>query len=137
MFAPTTKILVVDDMKTMRKVLMRALTEIGFSNFVEAEDGQAAWTAIEGAMSANAPIQLIISDWNMPKMKGLELLRKVRGNAKTAATPFVMVTAEVEADSQKEVLEGANRVDGFLSKPFKADQLRQVLETAQKTAKAA
>jgi two-component system, chemotaxis family, chemotaxis protein CheY len=68
MFPPDIKILVVDDMKTMRKIVMKCLTEIGYTNIHEADDGSTAWTAIEQSVASNDPFKLIISDWNMPQM---------------------------------------------------------------------
>ena len=93
MFSPNTKILVVDDMMTMRKLVSKTCKELGFTDIVEAADGALAWEAIQ---SANPPIGLIISDWNMPNCTGLDLLKRVRGDSRFGKLPFVMVTAEAE-----------------------------------------
>ena len=78
MYAPETKILVIDDMKTMRMVMKKCLKELGFTNLAEADDGETAWPLIDQEASAGTPFQLILSDWNMPKLSGLDLLKKIR-----------------------------------------------------------
>src|SRR6202000_1576549 len=93
MFSLDTKILVVDDMITMRKLVTKILREIGFQTFVEASDGAKAW---ETLCNTSPPVQLVISDWNMPNMTGLDFLKKVRGDDRFKTLPFVMVTAEAE-----------------------------------------
>jgi two-component system, chemotaxis family, chemotaxis protein CheY len=125
MYPTTAKILVVDDMKTMRKVVLRSLREQGYTNLVEAEDGVAAWTAIQDAHQAGKPFDLIISDWDMPKLKGIDLLRKLRADARTKNLPFLMLTAEAEEKSLKEATAPDTRASGFLNKPFRPEQLKE------------
>ena len=93
MFNPNTRILVVDDMMTMRKIVVKICKELGFTDITEANDGIKGWEAIS---SANPPFGLVISDWNMPNCTGLDLLKRVRGDQRFATLPFVMVTAEAE-----------------------------------------
>jgi two-component system chemotaxis response regulator CheY len=88
------KILVVDDFATMRKVVRNLLKQVGYEDIVEAEDGVMALRALK-----SQKIDVIISDWNMPNMSGLELLKAVRGDAELAKTPFLMVTAEALQDN--------------------------------------
>src|SRR4051812_20369494 len=93
MFDASITILIVDDMKTMRRLVQKACTDLGFKNFVEAEDGAKGWEAIQN----NPAIGLIISDWNMPNCTGLDLLKRVRASEKSKNLPFLLLTAESEA----------------------------------------
>lgn len=127
MFDPKTKILVVDDMLTMRKLVSKFCRDIGFSDITEATNGADAWTAI-GA--ANPPFGLVISDWNMPNGTGLDLLKRVRGDARFAKLPFVMVTAEAEKHQIMEAIQSG--VSNYVIKPFTIDSLKEKLEGAHK-----
>lgn len=122
MFDPKTKILVVDDMSTMRKIVCKILREMGYTDIVEAADGDQAWKAIE---ETPEPIGLIVSDWNMPNCSGLELLKKVRANEKVKKTPFILVTAEAEGGQVAEAVKAG--VDQYVVKPFNKDQLKTKL----------
>ncbi|RUM87099.1 MAG: response regulator, partial [Thermodesulfatator sp.] len=88
------RVLVVDDFATMRKIIKNILTQLGFKNIIEADDGTTAWEILQ-----KEPVDLIISDWNMPKMNGLELLKKVRSDEKLKDIPFLMVTAEAQKEN--------------------------------------
>jgi two-component system chemotaxis response regulator CheY len=90
------KILVVDDMSTMRKIIKNMLTQIGFTNIAEADDGATAWPMIQSAISEGKPYEFILSDWNMPQMSGLDLLKNVRSTPGLEKLPFLMITAEAE-----------------------------------------
>lgn len=127
MFDPKTRILVVDDMMTMRKLVMKICKELGFKDFTEAADGNIAWNVLQ---ETNPPIGLIISDWNMPNTTGLELLKKVRADDRFKSVPFLMVTAE----SEKHQIMGALQagVTNYVVKPFTAELLREKLEAAHK-----
>jgi two-component system chemotaxis response regulator CheY len=83
----------------MRRILKNILKQLGFKNLVEADDGTSAWDVLEGQK-----IDLIISDWNMPKMTGLDLLKKVRASDSLKKTPFLMVTAEAISDKLEKIL---------------------------------
>lgn len=132
MFDPKTKILILDDMLTMRKIVGKALRDMGFSDITEATDGKDGW---EKLSTADTPFQLVISDWNMPNMTGLELLRKVRSDAKYSKIPFVLLTAEAEAGQVAEAVKIG--VSNYVLKPFTADQLKTKLEQVYKKLPAA
>jgi two-component system chemotaxis response regulator CheY len=127
MFDLKTRILILDDMMTMRKIVQKNLKELGFTDIQEAADGNLGWAILE---STNPPIQLIISDWNMPNCSGLELIKKVRASEKYAKTPFVMLTAEAEAAQVKEAVMAG--VTNYIIKPFTAETLQQKLEQTHK-----
>jgi two-component system chemotaxis response regulator CheY len=127
MFDPKIRVLVVDDMSTMRKIVSKILKDMGFTNIVEAADGALAWEAIN---KSPEPIGLIISDWNMPNCSGLDLLRKVRTDAKTKRTPFLLVTAEAEQHQVAEAVKAG--VDQYVVKPFSKDALEAKLTMVYK-----
>jgi two-component system chemotaxis response regulator CheY len=127
MFDPKTKILIVDDMMTMRKLVGKVCKELGFSDLSEASDGAKAWEAIS---SASPPFGLVISDWNMPGTSGLDLLKRVRGDSRYGKLPFVMVTAEAEQHQIVEAIKAG--VSNYLVKPFTADALKEKLEAVHK-----
>ncbi len=127
MFDPKTRILIVDDMMTMRKLVGKVCKELGFTDLTEASDGAKAWEAIS---SASPPFGLVISDWNMPGTSGLDLLKRVRGDSKYGQLPFVMVTAEAE---QHQIVEAVKvGVSNYLVKPFTAEALKEKLEAVHK-----
>ncbi len=119
-------ILIVDDFSTMRRVVKSCLTQLGFANVTEAEDGSAALSKLE-----DTDFKFIISDWNMPNMMGIDLLKAVRGDNKLSTIPFLMVTAE----SQKENILDAARagVSNYIVKPFTAEILQKKMEAIFKT----
>lgn len=113
----TMSILVVDDYKTMIRIIRNLLKQIGFENVDEASDGQEAFAKMQ-----ENKFGLVISDWNMEPMTGYELLQKVRGDEGMKATPFIMVTAE----SKTENVVAAKRagVNNYIVKPFNAGTLK-------------
>jgi len=115
------KILIVDDFATMRRILKNILKQLDFKNLVEADDGTSAWEILEGQ-----DVDLIISDWNMPKMTGLELLKKVRSSDKYKTTPFLMVTAEAQKQNVIEAVQAG--VSNYVVKPFTAEAISDKLE---------
>lgn len=119
------KILIVDDFSTMRRILKNILKQLGFKNLVEADDGTTAWDVLE-----SQKIDLIISDWNMPKMTGLELLKKVRASTHYNKAPFLMVTAEAQKQNVIEAVQAG--VSNYVVKPFTAeaisDKLKKILK---------
>jgi two-component system chemotaxis response regulator CheY len=123
MFDPKTRVLVVDDMMTMRKLVSKILKELQFTDITEAADGIKAWEAITNAES---PFGLIVSDWNMPNCTGLDLLKRVRGDQRFKKTPFVLVTAEAEKSQVAEALKAG--VDQYVVKPFNHESLKAKLE---------
>lgn len=113
---PNLKVLVVDDFATMRRIVKNILTQLGYKNVIEADDGTTAMNVLK-----QEKIDLIISDWNMPKMTGLELLKNVRANADWSKIPFIMVTAEAQQDNI--ILAVKAKVSQYIVKPFTADTL--------------
>ncbi|MFN9068371.1 MAG: response regulator [Bdellovibrionales bacterium] len=126
MFPPNTKFLVVDDFATMRKIVKKVLSELGYTNVEEADDGATAWPLLDSAANSGAPFDFVISDWNMPKMQGIDLLRNCRNDPRFKSIPFMLVTAESE---QKQILEAAKAgVSNYVVKPFNSVTLKQKLE---------
>ena len=118
---PSIKILIVDDFSTMRKIIRNILTQLGFKNILEADDGT---TALE--ILKKEKVDLIISDWNMPKMSGLELLKAVRSDENLKDIPFVMVTAEAQKENILEAIK--YKVNQYIVKPFTPETLKEKLE---------
>lgn len=115
------KILVVDDFATMRKVIRNLLKQAGYENVTEAEDGVAAMNVLK-----STKIDFVISDWNMPNMTGIELLRAVRSDNELAALPFLMVTAESLKENVVEAVKAG--VSNYIVKPFTAEVLGEKIE---------
>lgn len=112
------KILIVDDMSTMRKIVKGMLNKLGYNNLKEADDGIPAWQELEDAHNQGAPFDFVISDWNMPGMTGIDLLKKVRADDRFKTLPFMMVTAESEQANV--VIAVKAGVSNFIIKPFAA-----------------
>jgi two-component system chemotaxis response regulator CheY len=115
-------ILIVDDYKTMLKIIRNLLKQLGFSNVEEAMDGSAALQKIRGKNYG-----LVISDWNMEPMSGLELLKEVRLDAKLKDVPFIMITAESKTENVIAAKEAG--VNGYIVKPFTAAILKSKIDT--------
>ena len=105
------RVLVVDDFSTMRRIIKNILRQLGFTNIIEADDGSTAWETLN-----KDHIDFIISDWNMPQMPGIELLRKVRSSEAFATMPFLMVTAEAQQENIIEAVQA--KVSNYIVKPF-------------------
>lgn len=133
MFCPETRILVVDDMIVMRTLLKGQLRQMGFSNVQEAADGGKALELIQKQHDLKAPFDLIFSDWNMPNLTGIELLRKVRSTPEIMNTPFILITAEGEQSQVKEAIDLS--VNSFIRKPFAPAVLKEKLEFVHKNLK--
>lgn len=118
---PDMKVLVVDDFPTMRKIVKTLLKQCGFSVFVEAEDGNDALKQLE----SEKDVKFIVSDWNMPNMTGLELLKTVRADDRYKHLPFMMVTAEAEKENIIEAVKSG--VNNYVVKPFTAKTLEEKL----------
>lgn len=126
MFPNTTKFLVVDDFATMRKIIKKVLNELGYTNVEEADDGKTALPMIQAAHDAGKPYEFIISDWNMPGMQGIDLLKACKADPRFKSTPFMLVTAESE---QKHILEAAKAgVSDYVVKPFNSQTLKGKME---------
>lgn len=112
------RILVVDDAQTMRRIIVNLLRQLGFTNMTEADDGTTAWEKL-----GMERIDLIISDWNMPKMTGIDLLKKVRESESYKTTPFIMVTAEGKRENVIAAVQAG--VSNYIVKPFNAATLKE------------
>ena len=126
MFAKDTRILIVDDMSMMRKLIKAQLREIGFTQVLEADDGARALLLMEEQTKLDTPVQLILSDWTMPILSGIELLARVRAHAQFKKVPFVMITAEGESHQVTEAIKLG--VNSFIRKPFSPDGLKSKIE---------
>lgn len=115
------KFLVVDDFSTMRRIIKNVLQELGYTNVAEADDGATALPLLQ-----NGDFDFLITDWNMPDMQGIELLRAVRADAKLGKLPVLMVTAEAK---REQIVEAAQAgVNGYVVKPFTAVTLKEKLD---------
>mgnify|MGYP006277933683 FL=1 len=115
------RVLIVDDFSTMRRIIKNIMRQLGYNNIVEADDGTTAWEVLN-----KDKIDFIISDWNMPKMTGIELLRKVRASEEFADMPFLMVTAEAQQENIIEAVQA--KVSNYIVKPFTAETLGQKID---------
>lgn len=117
---PKMKFLVVDDFSTMRRIVRNLLKELGYTNVDEAEDGVVALQKLSGG-----GIDFVVTDWNMPNMTGIELLRAIRANAQIAHLPVLMITAEAKKEN---IIEAAQAgASGYIVKPFTAATLSEKL----------
>lgn len=117
--------LVVDDFSSMRRVVISLLKELGYSKISETEDGVSALKSLQ-AKGAVFPINFVITDWNMPSMNGLELLKAIRGNGDLKNLPVLMITAEAKKEN---ILAAAQAgADGYIVKPFNAATLKEKLD---------
>jgi len=112
------KILVVDDFSTMRRIVKNILKQLGYENVEEAENGAEAYEKVKTGEFA-----FVITDWNMPVMDGLGLLKKVRTDAAVKNTPILMVTAEAEKEKVVAAIQAG--VNNYIVKPFTADTLKE------------
>jgi two-component system, chemotaxis family, chemotaxis protein CheY len=117
---PDTKFLVVDDYLSMRRMVKSVLKDLGYSNVAEADDGSTALPLLR-----NGDFDFLITDWNMPGMPGLELLKAVRANDRLAKLPVLMVTAEAKREQIVEAVQAG--VNGYIIKPFTAEVLKEKL----------
>ena len=119
------RILIVDDFSTMRRIVKNLLNDLGFTNTAEADDGTTALVEL-----GRGRFDLVITDWNMPGMPGIDLLRAIRANPEMATLPVLMVTAEAK---REQIIEAAQAgVNGYVIKPFTAatlgDKLNKIFE---------
>ncbi len=126
MFTQDSRFIVIDDFATMRKIIKKVLTELGYNNIDEAEDGAKALPMIQQSVSSGQPYHCIISDWNMPNMQGIDLLKACKADGALKDIPFMLVTAEGE---QKQIVEAAKAgVSDYVVKPFNAQTLKEKLQ---------
>jgi two-component system chemotaxis response regulator CheY len=120
------KILVVDDFDTMVRIIKNILEDLNYTNIVTARNGEYAWQILN-----KEKVDFIISDWNMPKMTGLELLIKVKESSDFAHIPFLMVTAEAE---QRHIMDAVKaKVNQYIIKPFTTEMLKEKIHLAIKS----
>jgi two-component system chemotaxis response regulator CheY len=115
---PNMKILVVDDMATMRRIVKNILKQLGFANVEEAENGQEGLQKLR-----DGSFGFVVSDWNMPVMTGIDLLRAIRADEKLKALPVLMVTAEAQQANLVEAIQAG--VSNYIVKPFTAETLQE------------
>ncbi len=115
------KILIVDDFSTMRRIIKNLLRDLGFNNTQEADDGSTALPMLQ-----NGDFDFLITDWNMPNMPGIDLLKAVRADANLKSMPVLMVTAEAKRDQIVEAAEAG--VNGYVVKPFTAETLKEKID---------
>lgn len=133
MFAPQTRILVVDDLSSLRDLLKAYLRRLGFKQISEASDGREAYQTMVSAKASGAPFELIISDWNMPNVTGIELLKMVRALPEWKNLPFILLTTENEKEKVMEAVQ--NGVSNYMVKPIEEKVLEEkLLRTWQKVA---
>ena len=116
------KILTVDDFSTMRRIIRNMLRQLGYTNIVEAEDGAEALSLLQ-----REKVDFIISDWNMPNMNGLELLKAIRADENLKPIPVLLVTAEALKEYVVEAVKAG--VNNYVVKPFTAETLREKIDT--------
>ena len=127
MFPTTTRILVIDDMPSIRELVKNHLKAMGYKNIIEAGDGEEGLKILIQQNASGAPVELVICDWNMPKMKGLDLLKQVRGTSEWQNLPFVLLTSESEREQVTEaVLAGVSQ---YIVKPFAVKIFEEKLKT--------
>jgi len=115
------KILIVDDFSTMRRIIKNLLRELGFNNTVEADDGLTALPILRAG-----GIDFLVTDWNMPGMQGIDLLKAVRADVKLSSIPVLMVTAETK---REQIMIAAQAgVNGYVVKPFTATTLKDKID---------
>lgn len=125
-FNPNQKILIVDDMSTMRKIIKNMLTKMGCKQLDEADDGLPAWDMIQQAYEIGQPYEFIVSDWNMPGMTGLDLLKKLKADERFNTLPFLMITAEAEQSNV--IIAVKAGVSNFIVKPFSIVTLKEKID---------
>lgn len=114
------KILIVDDFSTMRRIVKNLLRDLGFNNTVEADDGLTAIPILK-----KGGIDFVVTDWNMPGMQGIDLLKHIRADADSKHLPVLMITAEAK---REQIVEAAQAgVNGYIVKPFTAATLKEKL----------
>lgn len=115
------KILVVDDFSTMRRIIKNLLRDLGLQNVSEADDGTTALPMLQ-----NGEYDFVVTDWNMPGMQGIDLLRAIRADERLRHIPVLMVTAEAK---REQIIEAAQAgVNGYIVKPFTAATLKEKLD---------
>lgn len=121
------KILVCSETGSANQIIRKMLSDIGFKNVVQASDGEKAWDIIVESV-AEKPVELVISDWSLPKVSGLDLLKKVRANTNTEKTKYLMITGD--ADQQNVITAVKAGVSNVMVKPFSGNTLMEKIGKA-------
>ncbi|MGQ0501697.1 MAG: chemotaxis response regulator CheY [Panacagrimonas sp.] len=115
------KILIVDDFSTMRRIVKNLLHDLGYQHTAEADDGKTAWQILQ-----TTSFDFVVTDWNMPGMTGIDLLRNIRAEPRLASMPVLMVTAEAQ---REQIIDAAKAgVNGYIIKPFTAVTLKEKID---------
>ena len=126
MFPKDTTILVVDDLESIRELMVAYLSRLGYKDVLEASDGQQAFEIINASRVAGKNIKLIISDWNMPKLNGIELLKLIRADNEWKSLPFLLMTTESEKPKVVEAIKSG--VTNYMVKPINEATFQEKLE---------
>jgi len=126
MFPDTTRILIVDDMASLRELMKAYLRRLGFKYVTEASDGREAYQVLIASKTSGNPFELVISDWNMPNLNGIELLKLVRAVHDWKNLPFLMVTTESEKDKVLEAIKAG--ASNYIVKPVDENTLQEKLQ---------
>ena len=119
------RFLIVDDSSTMRRIIINTLTKLGYKEFQEAANGREGLEKL-----ASSPVDMIITDWNMPEMSGIDFIRAVRANSATKLLPVLMVTTNAAEDDIVAALKAG--VNNYVVKPFTPDTIREKIQSATK-----
>lgn len=126
MFPSSTRILVVDDMQSLRELLGAYLRRLGFKDIIEAADGELAYKLLSESKINRTPVGLVISDWNMPNLNGIDLLKLIRANPEWKKLPFLLTTTESEKPKVVEAIQSG--VTNYMVKPVEEATLKEKLE---------
>ncbi len=125
MFDPNIRVLIVNEMMTMRKLVVDACREIGLTDLTEADQVADAWQKMN---DATAPFKIVISEWEMAQATGIDLLKRIRRDSKLGKTPFILLTSEA---TQEKIVEAAKSgVSAYIVKPFTPEVLKEKIQTA-------
>ena len=120
------RFLIVDDSSTMRRIIINTLNKLGYKEFFEAGNGREGVDKL-----ATTPVDMVITDWNMPEMSGIEFIKAVRANEGTKGLPVLMVTTNAAEDDIKEALRAG--VNNYVVKPFTPDTIKEKIQSALKS----
>ena len=128
MFPLETRILLAEDTEITRAIMKQMLAKLGYKRVTEVENGVQAWEEIERAIRSQSPFRLVIIDWNMPQMNGIELLKKIQSYEETRGLPFILLTSNTDKDQVIEAIRSGVTI--YIAKPFPAAVLEKKLKEA-------
>jgi two-component system, chemotaxis family, chemotaxis protein CheY len=128
MFDTDTKILVAEDTDITRAIVRKMLEKMNFKHVTEVPNGALAWQEIERSVTANSPYRIVIADWNMPEMNGIDLLKRMQMVPQLRSTSFILLTSNTEKDHVVEAIKSG--VSIYLAKPFAASALERKIKEA-------